>query len=67
MRFFDTGYFKKKVSRSKFANKRTIKNKIISWQLDKDYYDGKRIDGYGGYKYDGRWKSFLPKIIKRYN
>ena len=67
MRFFDTGYFKKKVPRSKFTNKRTIKNKIISWQLDKDYYDGKRIDGYGGYKYDGRWKTFLPKIIKRYN
>ena len=66
MKFFDTGYFGKKISRSKIAHKRTIANKIISWGLDKNYYDGERINGYGGYKYDGRWKIFLPKIIKRY-
>ena len=66
MAFFDTGYFKNNSPRSSLAKKRTIKNKIISWRLDKEYYDGKRINGYGGFKYDGRWKKFLPKIIKKY-
>tara|TARA_B100000902_G_scaffold399999_1_gene474411 strand:+ start:4758 stop:5423 length:666 start_codon:yes stop_codon:yes gene_type:complete len=67
MRHFDTGYFKKKISKRKFiSKKRDITNRIIAWGLDKEYYDGKRINGYGGYKYDGRWKKFLPKIIKRY-
>ena len=66
MSFFDTGYVKKSASRSSLAKKRTIYNKIIAWNLDKKYYDGKRINGYGGFKYDERWKKFLPKIIKRY-
>ena len=66
MSFFDTGYFKNSAPRSSLAKKRTIYNKIIAWNLDKKYYDGKRINGYGGFKYDGRWKKFLPKIIKRY-
>ena len=66
MSYFDIGYFSKKVKRASFANKRRIKNKIIAWNLNKEYYDGSRINGYGGFKYDGRWKKFLPKIIKRY-
>ena len=66
-RFIDIGYFKKPVKvRAKYAKKRTIINKIYAWGLDKKYYDGKRINGYGGFKYDGRWKALLPKIIKRY-
>ena len=66
MSFFDTGYFKGNSPRSSLARKRTIYNKVIAWNLDEKYYDGKRINGYGGFKYDGRWKKFLPKIIKRY-
>ncbi len=66
MAYFDIGYFKKSVNRSALANKRSIKNKIISWKLDKNYYDGKRINGYGGFKNDGRWKVLLPKLIKKY-
>ena len=66
MGFFDTGYFKGNKPRSLLAKKRNIKNKITAWGLGKQYYDGNRLDGYGGYKYDGRWKKFLPKIIKKY-
>jgi len=67
MAYFDTGYFKKKIKKRKeISRKRSIINRIIAWQLDKEYYDGKRINGYGGYSYDGRWKKFLPKIIKKY-
>ena len=66
MKYFDTGYFAEKTKRALIAKKRTIKNKIISWGLDKNYIDGKRVNGYGGYKYDSRWKKYLPKIIKKY-
>lgn len=62
----DIGYFKKLKIRSKLANKRTILNKCEAWKLGKEYYDGKRVNGYGGFKYDGRWLKILPKIINRY-
>lgn len=32
-----------------------------------DYWDGDRRYGYGGYKYDGRWKPVAEKLIKIYN
>ena len=64
---FDIGYFKKKIKvRSRVASRRTILNKIKAWELSKEYYDGKRINGYGGFKYDGRWQKLLPKIIRKY-
>jgi SAM-dependent methyltransferase len=31
-----------------------------------DYWDGDRRYGYGGYKYDGRWKSVAENIISIY-
>ena len=64
---FDIGYFKKTLKvRSQVAKKRSIINKIHAWELGKEYYDGNRVNGYGGFKYDGRWKKLLPKIIKRF-
>ena len=64
---FDIGYFKKPVKvRGKVAKERTVYNKIKAWELGKDYYDGNRLNGYGGFKYDGRWLKMLPKIIKKY-
>ena len=66
-RHFDIGYFKKTLKvRSKVAKERTVVNKMYAWQLGKEYYDGSRLNGYGGFKYDGRWLKLLPKIIKRY-
>ena len=65
MSYFDPGYFKKK-SKVNRKVKRKIKNKLIAWRLDKEYYDGDRNNGYGGFNYDGRWKKLLPKIIKKY-
>ncbi len=66
-RHLDIGYFKKKIKvRSKVAKKRSVINKYNAWQLEKKYYDGNRLDGYGGFKYDGRWQRLLPKLIKRY-
>ena len=63
----DIGYFKKKIKViTKVAKERTVINKMYAWELGKEYYDGSRLNGYGGFKYDGRWLKILPKIIKRY-
>ena len=63
----DIGYFNKILKvRSKVAKKRNILNKIEAWKLGKEYYDGARINGYGGFKYDGRWLKLLPQILKNY-
>jgi SAM-dependent methyltransferase len=63
----DIGYFKKKIKvRSKVAKTRTVINKYHAWQLGKEYYDGSRLNGYGGFKYDGRWLKLLPKLLKKY-
>ena len=32
-----------------------------------DYWDGDRRFGYGGYRYDGRWKVVAEQLIKEYN
>ena len=66
MPYFKMNYTISSKKRSVVADKRTLKNKIKAWELDKDFYDGNRLNGYGGFKYDGRWKKVLPKFIKRY-
>ena len=45
---------------------RTIKNRIIASYRDKIFYDGKRENGFGGFKYDGRWKIIAKKIFDIY-
>ncbi|HMA64213.1 MAG: class I SAM-dependent methyltransferase [Fibrobacterota bacterium] len=32
-----------------------------------DYWDGDRTTGYGGYNYDGRWRSVADAMVKHYN
>lgn len=39
----------------------------IAKLYDKDFWDGDRRFGYGGYKYDGRWESVARKLIEIYN
>lgn len=38
----------------------------VAKQYDKDYWDGDRRYGYGGYRYDGRWKVVAEKLIDLY-
>lgn len=38
----------------------------IAKQFGKDYFDGDRKYGYGGYKYDGRWKSVAQRMKDYY-
>ena len=35
-------------------------------EYERDYWDGDRRYGYGGYTYDGRWKSVAEKLIEIY-
>jgi hypothetical protein len=52
--------------------KRTSEVKItndlrrIARDLDFDFYDGKRENGYGGYYYDGRWRKVAELATERY-
>jgi ubiquinone/menaquinone biosynthesis C-methylase UbiE len=39
--------------------------KAIQW--GKDYWDGERHLGYGGYQYDGRWRPVAEAMVKHYN
>ncbi len=66
MEEFDIGYPHSTVKRVIKEGSRTIKNRMIAFRLDKEYYDGARENGYGGFYYDGRWAGLVPTIIKRY-
>lgn len=39
----------------------------VAKKWGKDYWDGDRKYGYGGYKYDGRWAVVAEKMISHYN
>ena len=52
--------------------KRMVDDKVpcmkIAKQYGKDYWDGDRRYGYGGYKYiPGRWKVVAEELIKNYD
>lgn len=66
MEEFDIGYPHSKARRVIKEGIRNIKNRMIASGLCKEYYDGARENGYGGFYYDGRWVKIIPKIIERY-
>jgi protein-L-isoaspartate(D-aspartate) O-methyltransferase len=38
----------------------------LAVKFDYDYWDGSRQTGYGGYKYDGRWRKVADAMIETY-
>lgn len=38
----------------------------VASKFSEEYWDGERKYGYGGYKYDGRWKPVAEQFIKQY-
>src|ERR1700678_4541051 len=36
-------------------------------KFDYDYWDGSRQTGYGGYRYDGRWRKVAEDMARHYN
>lgn len=41
-------------------------NIAISRQYGKEYFDGTRDTGYGGYRYDGRWMPIAEDMVKHF-
>lgn len=39
----------------------------VAKRFSRDFFDGDRKCGYGGYKYDGRWKSVVKRLQNYYN
>lgn len=39
----------------------------VAKQYGYDFWDGDRKYGYGGYRYDGRWRSVAEKLAKHYD
>ncbi|MFA6311926.1 MAG: methyltransferase domain-containing protein [Sterolibacterium sp.] len=42
-------------------------NRAIAMKFGKEYFDGTREQGYGGYRYDGRWISIAEDIVRHFN
>lgn len=40
---------------------------VVAKQYGYDYWDGERKYGYGGYRYDGRWRVVAEKMAKHYH
>ena len=45
---------------------RTVKHRLVASKRDKEFFDGGRDFGYGGFVYDGRWKDVAEKISQKY-
>lgn len=58
----------KQIQRDYFSRMNPQKSEVmkISKEYDKDFWDGDRKYGYGGYKYDGRWKFVAEKLRLKY-
>jgi len=41
-------------------------NRRIALQFGKEYFDGTREQGYGGYRYDGRWIPIAEDIVRHF-
>lgn len=61
------GYPSPKEARMVSQNLRTISHRLIASKRDKRFFDGQREFGYGGFKYDGRWKKIASNIISTYS
>ena len=68
MREFDalSGYPEPKHPRVVSPSQRTIHHRIVASYRDKEFYDGKRDFGYGGFNYDGRWLPIAQNMCKEY-
>jgi len=42
-------------------------NQNLALKFDKEYFDGSRNQGYGGYKYDGRWIPVAKKLVNLFS
>jgi protein-L-isoaspartate(D-aspartate) O-methyltransferase len=38
----------------------------VALEFGRDYWDGERHYGYGGYRYDGRWRAVAERVARHY-
>ncbi|OGV83457.1 MAG: hypothetical protein A3K19_09950 [Lentisphaerae bacterium RIFOXYB12_FULL_65_16] len=63
---FDLQYPHGRGNRAAVASVRAIQDRLVAWELGRDYYDGDRRHGYGGFRYDGRWRGIIPRLAERH-
>ena len=51
--------------KARLGNKQ--ENRAIAMKFGKEYFDGTRAQGYGGYRYDGRWAPIAEDILRHFN
>jgi SAM-dependent methyltransferase len=49
------------------AAAKTAEDRALAKQFGRDFFDGERRHGYGGYRYDGRWLPVVRRIVEFYN
>lgn len=60
-------YPKPKRNLDERASNKTPEDVMIARKFGKEYFDGPRSQGYGGYRYDGRWIPVVQRFIEHYN
>ncbi|MFQ5912848.1 MAG: class I SAM-dependent methyltransferase [Nitrospinota bacterium] len=45
---------------------RSEQSRAIAKRFGREYFDGTRDEGYGGYYYDGRWEAVAKRMIEHY-
>ena len=55
----------KRSVKARLGNK--AENRAIAMKFGKEYFDGTREQGYGGYSYDGRWVPIAEDILRHFN
>ena len=61
-------YPKTKRNLSERAQEKTIEDRMIARQFGREFFDGERRHGYGGFTYQSRfWEKVIPDIVEYYN
>lgn len=42
-------------------------NRALALEFDREYFDGTREQGYGGYRYDGRWLAVAKRMVEHFD
>jgi len=48
------------------AAAKTAADRALAKQFGRDFFDGERRHGYGGYRYDGRWLPVVRRLVEFY-
>ncbi len=49
------------------AEQKSAEDRALAKQFGRDFFDGERRHGYGGYRYDGRWLPVARRFVEHYN